>query len=60
VTPSNGGRSVMALASQRASSVGRVQPPNQALHLAGAAILVSRGRKVLKRPGQVSWFVGPQ
>jgi hypothetical protein len=32
--------------------------PNQALHLTGAAILVSRDTKLLQRPRQVSLVVG--
>jgi hypothetical protein len=32
----------------------------QALHLTGAAILVSRGMTLLQRPRQVSWVVRPQ
>ena len=32
-------------------------PPNQALHLTGAALLVSRDIKLLRRPRQVSLVV---
>ncbi len=35
------------------------KPPNQALHLTGAAILVSRDTKPLQRPRQVSFSLGP-
>src|SRR5207247_750196 len=31
-----------------------VSPPNQTLHLTGAAVLVSRGMKVLQRPRRVN------
>jgi hypothetical protein len=37
----------------------RTQAPNQALHLTGAARLVSRGMIVLQRPRQVSLIVLP-
>ncbi len=33
--------------------------PNQALHMTGAAILVSRDTTLLQRPRQVSFIVGP-
>jgi ligand-binding SRPBCC domain-containing protein len=43
-----------------ASSVTGRAPPNQALHLTGAAILVSRDIKLLQRPRQVSLVVSRQ
>ena len=36
---------------------GQHSSPNQALHLTGAAILVSRGSTSHRRPRQVSWVV---
>jgi hypothetical protein len=34
------------------------RPPNQALHMTGAALLVSRDTRVYRRPRQVSFVVG--